>query len=105
MTKQKQIEGLGKIDGWHREENELSNRVWYSNDDMVAKVLPDYLHPIEGYVYLHMIINGMDSNTIAGYEVELYTVAGMYAGPKYLQVTVAQMAEAILKTYDKWEEE
>ena len=65
------------------------------------RYFPDYF---QDHNPLQHIVNEMDSNTLTEYHMNLVVLFGVDSGSQCLKATCKQKIEAILKTYDKWEE-
>lgn len=126
MKEERMTEELAKIDGMQPQPrcwtylNKHDGRIYTHSGLHETYKLPDYLHPAEGYVHMHRIIRKMgDTNDLNSTYHEFlheldqilfnqhYNVAvdeTFMASDFYLQATVLQLAEAIVKAYGKWEE-
>ena len=110
VPEQVQIEELAKIEGYKYD----SGRGWFDmNGQKLISGIPDYLHPIEGYNPLHRIINAMIPEILREYYyIQLNLIltkqenerGKLHYDCEKALATPAQMAEAVLKAYDKWED-
>ena len=103
MKQERQIEELARIDGL-----ELRGVYWYRGEVRVSRgigLLPDYLNDHNA---IQRIIDGLPEKYALRYVTSLgdcikrnieWGIVG------FLGATCEQKAEAILRAYDKWEEE
>ena len=121
MKTKRLIEVLAEIDGYSKVV--CAQTRWgaamcaykiVDGDEKPMGSLPDYLHPTEGYVHMHRIINGMGVGTELAetFIIELMKLLdftmdepiGESDCHALMCAEVAQIAEAIAMAYGKWEE-
>lgn len=97
------IEGKGMLADHLVVDGDKMYSRWYGANakEPIITDIPEYLHPTEGYIHMHRIINAMGKSAVWDYVVELERICG---SKLIEQATVFQMAQAILRAEGKRED-
>jgi len=113
MTDQRIIEEIAKLEGWKFETNQASKIRFslHENQNTFDKGIPDYLNShdacqrvIDGMSEHHSLHLAYHLRKMLTWSTAQYYTSDIQIG-LVLKATPRQKCEAILKAYDKWEEE